>query len=91
LKVQRIQDRKLWNIYYAELTNIREKYNNQEVEEKFLYHGTRATDPKLIVEGEEGFDLRYAKDGMWGQAVYFAVNSSYSNDYAYTIPGTNDK
>ncbi len=26
---------------------------------------------------------------MWGVAVYFAVNSSYSHGYRFNVPGTN--
>ena len=56
------------------------------MQEMQLYHGTRATDPLLIYDGEEGFDMRFSANGMWGQAVYFAVNSSYSNSYAFNAP-----
>jgi hypothetical protein len=38
----------------------------------------------LIYDGEEGFDMRFSASGMWGQGVYFAVNASYSNGYAFT-------
>ena len=50
------------------------------------FHGTRGNDPKLIYEGENGFDMRYSNQGMWGQANYFAVNASYSDNYAYQTP-----
>ena len=40
-----------------------------------LFHGTRSTDPKLIYEGEDGFDMRYSAQGTWGLANY---------SYAYT-------
>ena len=46
-----------------------------------LYHGTRATNPKLIYTGKEGFDMRFSPGGMWGPANYFAVNASYSDGY----------
>lgn len=48
-----------------------------------VYHGTSSTNPDEIIKGEEGFDMRYSADGYWGRAVYFAVNSSYSNVYSY--------
>ena len=35
---------------------------------------------------EEGFNIVYSNDGMWGRAIYFAVNSSYSNAYSYRCP-----
>eukprot|EP00349_Pseudokeronopsis_sp_Brazil_P008676 CAMPEP_0202969580 /NCGR_PEP_ID=MMETSP1396-20130829/15370_1 /ASSEMBLY_ACC=CAM_ASM_000872 /TAXON_ID= /ORGANISM="Pseudokeronopsis sp., Strain Brazil" /LENGTH=44 /DNA_ID= /DNA_START= /DNA_END= /DNA_ORIENTATION= len=31
-----------------------------------LFHGTSKTDPKLIYEGKEGFDMRFSNGGMWG-------------------------
>ena len=48
-----------------------------------LYHGTRETNPSLIYNSEEGFDMRYSREGLWGIAVYFAENSSYSNAYSF--------
>jgi hypothetical protein len=51
-----------------------------------LYHGTGKTPPKAIYESEEGFNINYANDGMWGKANYFASNSSYSNAYASVLP-----
>jgi hypothetical protein len=27
--------------------------------------------------------MRYSNPGMWGSGIYFAVNASYSNDYAF--------
>ena len=51
-----------------------------------LFHGTRDNDPKLIYEGEAGFDMRYSSAGLWGLANYFAVKASYSDLYAYTRP-----
>jgi hypothetical protein len=50
-----------------------------------VYHGTRKTNPDEIIMGEEGFDMRYSAEGLWGRAVYFAVNASYSNDYSYEL------
>ena len=58
--------------------------NKGKVNEKELFHGTRQNDPKLIYDGEDGFDMRFSSQGMWGQANYFAVNASYSDrGYAY--------
>ena len=31
-----------------------------------------------------GFDIKYAREGMWGRGIYFAVNASYSHTYAHT-------
>jgi hypothetical protein len=51
-----------------------------------LFHGTRATPPEVIYKSEEGFNINYSADGMWGKAIYFAYNSSYSNSYASSLP-----
>jgi len=51
---------------------------------KLLWHGTGNTDPKIIYEGEDGLDMRHGGEGcLWGKAVYFAVNASYSVSYSY--------
>ena len=59
--------------------------------EKRLFHGTRQNEPKNIFEDIVGFDMRYSIKGMWGKANYFAVNSSYSNDYSYTVPNDSNR
>jgi Poly(ADP-ribose) polymerase catalytic domain len=53
----------------------------------YLYHGTRDTKPEEIYKSEEGFDLRFARQGgKWGFANYFALNASYSdNGYKHTL------
>ena len=30
--------------------------------------------------------MRFSKEGYWGNGIYFAVNSSYSNAYAFRAP-----
>ena len=60
-----------------------EANNGQNPKQSYLYHGTSNTNPKQIYDGEEGFDMRFSNDGMWGQAIYFAAQASYSNDFAF--------
>ena len=48
-----------------------------------LFHGTRENKPELIYNGEEGFNMLHSEGGMWGKAIYFAQNSSYSHAYRY--------
>lgn len=60
------------------------KHGEQQIREEFLWHGTRTTDPDLIIKGEEGFDIKYSSEGMWGRGIYFARDARYSNaQYAY--------
>ena len=81
--IQRIQNKWLWKKYAQHKKMIEEK-NGGASNEKDLFHGTRSNMPKEIYDYEEGFDMRYSAQGMWGQANYFAVNASYSNNYAHT-------
>lgn len=65
------------------------KYPNKCFTEvvKLLFHGSKNTDPKLIYGTENGLDLRFAKNGVWGQGIYFANNSRYSLNYSHPVPG----
>ena len=69
-----------------ELKIVQEKNPDKPLNQliRLLYHGTRHTDPKLIVTGEAGLDMRYAHGGgAYGSGVYFADNAAYSQTYAY--------
>ena len=79
IKIERIQNRRLWTLFQTELNLLKEKYGGKEVEVRYLYHGTGKTLPPMIYSSEEGFDMRFSSVGMWGRAVYFAVNSKYSH------------
>ena len=83
IKVTRIQNKWLWERYVQHKQRLSYK-NGGNVNERELFHGTGRNDPKLIYEGEDGFDMRFSREGMWGRANYFAVNASYSNSYAHT-------
>lgn len=48
-----------------------------------LFHGTRANPPWKIYQSEDGFDMRYSRNGAWGCGTYFAENAGYSHDYAH--------
>ncbi len=80
-EIVRIQNRWLWERYAAHKRRLWTK-NSGCINEMDAFHGTRGTDPKLIYEGEEGFDMRFAK-GSWGQANYFAVSASLCDRYAH--------
>ena len=55
----------------------------QSLNEKLLFHGTSKTPPNKIWQSEDGFDMRYCHQGMWGIGSYFAEKASYSDKYAY--------
>ena len=84
VSVQRVQNQYLWEKFIHHKGMIEQK-NGGQANEKELFHGTRGNNPRQIYDSEEGFDMRFSASGMWGQANYFAVNASYSNNYAYTL------
>ena len=85
VQIIRIQNKWQWGRYVFQKKRLGLK-NNGKVNELELFHGTRSNDPKLIYLNEDGFDMRYSAQGMWGQTNYFAVNASYSHNYAHTAP-----
>ena len=41
----------------------------------------------MIIQGEEGYDMRFAQNGRFGMGNYFAIKSSYSTGgYQHTHP-----
>ena len=86
LKVQRVQNEFLWDRYVQTKRRLHKK-NAGTINEEELFHGTRDKPAKVICTSEEGFDMRFSRAGMWGQANYFAVNASYSDTYAYHDSG----
>ena len=82
--VKRIQNNWLWERYVLTRRRISKK-NSGRVNERELFHGSRSSRAYKIYDSEEGFDMRYSSQGMWGQANYFAEKASYSNSYAYEL------
>ena len=83
-KLERIQNEWLWTRYSQHRELIKKK-NQGIAQELDLFHGTRSNPPDLIYKGEEGFDMRFSAQGMWGMGNYFAVNASYSHTYAHPM------
>ena len=82
LQIQRVQNKWIWDSYSHTKRRMHEK-NYGRVNEKKLFHGSRHTVAKTICESEEGFDMRYSREGLWGAANYFAEKARYSDTYAY--------
>lgn len=86
VKLERIQNKWLWERYARHRERIRLK-NNGQCNEMDLFHGTRGTMPSQIFNGEEGFDMRFCVKGLWGIGTYFAEKASYSDSYAHSPSG----
>ncbi len=78
VRIERIQNKLLWNRYYDCMKRMHED-NDGVTNEMTLFHGTKALNPEEIYKGDEGFDMRFSKEGMWGCGNYFAVKASYSD------------
>ena len=81
ISIKRIQNNWLWEKYVVTRNRMSRK-NNGIINEKELFHGSRKCRAHMIYDSEEGFDMRYSSEGMWGQANYFAEKANYSNSYA---------
>lgn len=84
IEVQRIQRRFLWHEYQLAKQRMHRK-NKGFVNERELFHGTRANKPEVIYNSEKGFDNRFANEGLWGTGTYFAEKASYSDRYAHNV------
>ena len=86
ISVKRVQNKWLWGRYNQQKDWMHKK-NDGTVNEKELWHGSRKSSAENIYSSEEGFDMRYSSEGLWGQANYFAEKASYSDRYAFTSAG----
>ena len=81
ISIKRIQNKWLWE-KYAQSKKRMDQKNSGVVNEKELWHGSK-TNAERIYDSEEGFDMRFSSDGMWGRANYFAAEAKYSVKYAF--------
>ena len=86
LRVERIQNKMIMKRYFHR-SQLMKDFGTADLREELLFHGTSQVQPELIYKGDEGFDIRFSLDGMWGRGNYFAVNSSYSHKYAFSHNG----
>ena len=83
IQIERIVNPKVWERYVYRRQEIAEA-NHNNANERMLFHGSPFV-PYII---QNGFDERHAYiGGMFGAGIYFAENSSKSNQYVYGIGG----
>lgn len=89
-RVQRVQNFALWEKYVQKRRQVAKENDGDPNEISWLVHGTRATEPSLILSN--GFDPRYSDQGFYGRASYFSFDSAYSHAYRHPIKvGSDDK
>ncbi|XP_065175426.1 poly [ADP-ribose] polymerase tankyrase-like [Sycon ciliatum] len=83
VKVQRVYNKRLWERYIYRRQEVADE-NHGHYNERMLFHGS----PFIGNILQNGFDERHAYiGGMFGAGIYFAQNSSKSNQYVYGIGG----
>jgi hypothetical protein len=82
-RLQRVQNKSLWTSFQAIRQSLETKLGRSNISER-LFHGSGSTPPQTLLDSDICFDRNFSNQGMWGRGLYFAVNASYSNDYAHT-------
>ncbi|XP_073238296.1 poly [ADP-ribose] polymerase tankyrase-1-like [Porites lutea] len=83
VRIQRVINKRLWDKYVYRRREVAEANHNHS-NERMLFHGSAFINAIL----QKGFDERHAYiGGMFGAGIYFAENSSKSNQYVYGIGG----
>jgi hypothetical protein len=79
--VSRLQNLIVQERFKSELAISARKYPGKSPTQlvKLLWHGSKHVDSEQIYKSEEGLDMRYSRDGMYGQGIYFADNARYSH------------
>ncbi len=78
-----MRNRRLWERYCHRRREVADE-NGSQANERLLFHGS----PFVHAIVQKGFDERHAYiGGMFGAGIYFAENSSKSNQYVYGIGG----
>ncbi|XP_076814893.1 poly [ADP-ribose] polymerase tankyrase-2-like [Clavelina lepadiformis] len=83
IKVQKVQNKRLRERWHHRRREVSEENHNHS-NDRMLFHGS----PFINAIVQKGFDERHAYiGGMFGAGIYFAENSSKSNQYVYGING----
>ena len=81
--LERVQNFPLWEYFCFRKDRVAKLSGMTRLVQ--VWHGTSATDPKLICEdAADGFMMQHSQQGLWGRGIYFAENASYSHSYART-------
>ncbi|XP_048390244.2 protein mono-ADP-ribosyltransferase PARP14 isoform X2 [Stegostoma tigrinum] len=89
VKIERIQNRKLWQSYSVRKNTAERKYPGATVEQ-ILYHGTTKEISQKV--NKTGFNRSFCGRNAthFGKGTYFALNASYSCDDKYSAPDVDE-
>ncbi|NWI99013.1 PAR12 polymerase, partial [Crypturellus undulatus] len=85
--LQRIQNPTLWQHFQLQKEQMKKRSPGQEVDERFLFHGTSKSCLAAICE--QNFDWRICgvHGTMFGKGAYFARDASYAHRYCSSKSG----
>ncbi|GCC24274.1 hypothetical protein chiPu_0002674 [Chiloscyllium punctatum] len=85
VKIERVQNRKLWQSYSVRKQNAERKYPGMTIEQ-ILYHGTTKEIAQRV--NKTGFNRSFCGRNAtyYGRGTYFALDASYSCDNKYSNP-----
>ena len=81
--IKKIYNPPCWNAFKQKIIQQTDRNPDSCLHIRSLFHGCSNTNPDLIINDPEGFNMRYAQAGLWGRGLYFATNCSYSHSYRY--------
>eukprot|EP01083_Nonionella_stella_P216527 778195_1 len=81
VSIESMQNQRLYDKYWNERSIMIRDIGEKELNEKCLWHGTKAEDVMNEIE-HTGFRKEFNTTALWGQGTYFAVNSGYSVSYS---------
>ncbi|NWX85054.1 PAR12 polymerase, partial [Nothoprocta pentlandii] len=86
-KLQRIQNPGLWQHFQLQKEQMKKRSPGQELDERFLFHGTSQSCVAAICE--QNFDSRVcgAHGTQYGKGSYFARDASYAHRYCPSSSG----
>ncbi|XP_068943447.1 protein mono-ADP-ribosyltransferase PARP12 [Petaurus breviceps papuanus] len=82
LKIERIQNPALWEVYQWQKDQMKKSNGGKEVDERFLFHGTKPEYVEAICH--QNFDWRISglHGTSYGKGSYFARDAAYSHHYS---------
>ncbi|XP_069791049.1 protein mono-ADP-ribosyltransferase PARP14-like isoform X2 [Narcine bancroftii] len=85
IKIERIQNRKLWQSYSVRKQTVERKIPGTNIEQ-ILYHGTTKEIAQKVIK--TGFNRSFCGRNAtaYGKGTYFALNAAYSCDNKYSNP-----
>ncbi|XP_043964132.1 protein mono-ADP-ribosyltransferase PARP12 isoform X5 [Gambusia affinis] len=81
VKIERIQNKALWEVFQLQKTQMKNNNSGREVEEKQLFHGTDSKHINAICLNNFDWRICGVNGTAYGKGSYFARDAKYSHSY----------